>query len=212
MFRPLKDSNKHKDIPTCGPIPVTNSRKPIFKAKRFLLSGTTTRAESIASARDLEECLESSVERKDSNLFSDRESPRHKSPKLKLSIDEKVKKNLNFNSSELENSFSLLMTPLSFEKFGKRKTREDGEVIEGKRIKKDRGVEMRKLKELIDPEDGMSEYYRVYVEEDVVGDREIRENLIKNEIDEDCPTSDSQIDICVEYLAAQVEEAILNEN
>ncbi|CAG9335145.1 unnamed protein product [Blepharisma stoltei] len=209
MLRPQKDfSSKPQNKSIKGPLSVTNARKPIFKAKRFLISGTTARTGSLASARDLDECLESSVERKLSNADSGGESPKMKPPKLPLSGEDSVKKNLNFDAEELGNNFSLLMTPSGHESFGKRKMKDDGEIVEGKRAKN--GLK-KFLKALYDPDLGQSEYYRVYQEEEIVSDREIQQNIIKSEIDEDCPTNDSQIEICIEYLAAQVEEAILNE-
>lgn len=190
----------------------TNHRKPIFKANRLIQSGATTRAVSLSSARDLEEYLENSVKNSPFQkppFVPGTPSP-HNLPMTQSSqssiVDSSVKKNLNFDETGLGESFSLLMTPV----FGKR-NREETATSVGKKSKEDsKTVETMQI-ELFDSDLMVSEYYRCYREVDVVADLEVRGNIIQNECDDDCPTDDAQIEVCISYLAQQIEHAILNE-
>ncbi|CAG9320066.1 unnamed protein product [Blepharisma stoltei] len=190
----------------------THYRKPMFKAYRLLESNVTTRAVSLSSARDLEEHLEHSSK----NLTSKKDLfvPGTPSPHICYTaqssqasiLDSSVKKNLSFEQTGLEESFSLLMTPV----FGKR-SREDTLMSVGKKCKEDTKTIDTMQIELLDPDLMVSEYFRCYKEADIVSDLDIRENVIQNECDDDCPTDDAQIEVCISYLASQIEQSILSE-
>ncbi|CAG9318722.1 unnamed protein product [Blepharisma stoltei] len=213
MSHVLKDfTNLPLQKPSGPRVSEATYRKPIFKAKRLIESGVTTRAVSLSSARDLEECLENSV--KNSPFQNDPFASGSESPHICSTaqssqssiIESSVKKNLDFDEKGLQECFSLLMTPV----FGKR-SREETISRVGKKSKEEVKTIDNMQIELLDPDLMASEYFRCYKESDVISDLDVRDNVIKNECDDDCPTDDAQIEVCISYLAAQIEQAILSE-
>jgi len=194
MERVLKDRTNNQYLETSF---TSISTRPIFKPKR-LKNSAHTKSSTLQNSPEL---LERSVE-KAARSPSPLKAPVTKTPAPSLPHNS-VRKHLDF-SEDLCQSFSQLKSP-SQGVLGKRKRRELD--LHTKRQKRESSVKMKMCVELFEY-DGSLQRFRCYKEQEVVACHKVLQNLIVNECDDDCPTDDAQITVCISELEKQLKKAL----
>lgn len=183
----------------------TIASKPAFRAKRPWKD--TQPARAIPS--DSPEEKQNSATKRPASTPTPKKPSVGKTPAPRLPLDS-VKRHIDFQESELEEEFSLLMTPVQ-DKSLKRK-REECQIKPGKRFKSESKTITKLTLELFDIDEGHSEFYRCFAEAEIIPDEEVQRNVIENLCDDDCPTDEEQVEISVKHLKRELENAILNYN